>query len=439
MRERCWSAPRTDAVNRRRIWILVLLTPVVLITAARLALPWWLRTRLIPAQGHKLGYEVTVEDISLSLLRGGALLEGLRVATSSGVEHLRVKSVAAQVDLRSLREPNIVVESAEIAGLEFYHWLGGPEAPAPEPEGTTPEDTGTESTGDAQRGVLVRAFDVVDSRLVLFDLERVPSGPAFDLRAIELHVRNWQVGERHDPIWTGTVDLDASLVQRSKPALVSVIGWQLPAGGARTAQTLGIHAALTGLDLASFPAYVDSSQRKMLGQDRIDLVASTELVGDTILRGAVIGTIAERSEPLSVRFSGPISHPTFDASGSLAALFELPFARLGTPGVVVWDTSSAVVGGAVDAVSSLAKADLVGVGTSVVGAAEGAATSIGKGISGAARGIGSLFGKKDRSQPTEPPQAVHPRLREALQAERERALEEAGKASPDKSVESASR
>jgi hypothetical protein len=148
-----------------------------------------------------------------------------------------------------------------------------------------------------------------------------------DLEATVLDVQTGS-GEAQDRF--GQITIDANLEQpTSKPAPLAIVHWTTSSG---STESFVAHAALTGIDLDSFPAYVDATHRASLGVDHLDLVVSMDVREGIIRRGAAVAVSPERKRPLTLVFGGPFDDPVFDPSSRLIALLELPFSRIGRLG-----------------------------------------------------------------------------------------------------------
>jgi hypothetical protein len=217
----------------------------------------------------------------------------------------------------------------------------------------------------------------------------------------------------------GEITIDAKLEQPGRDgAPLTIVHWTTSSGGAKP--TFVAHAALTGIELDAFPAYVDRVQRASLGVDHLNLLVSMDVQQGTIRRGAVVATSPERSRPLTLLFGGPFEEPVLDRSSELIALWELPFARLGRAGDVAWETGGAVVGGAVGVVEDLARGDLVAAGGSAVEGVGGGVRALGGNARSALEGIGRALGLLDEEHARDAA-AIHERQRAALLAAREEA------------------
>jgi hypothetical protein len=235
-------------------------------------------------------------------------------------------------------------------------------------------------------------------------------------------------GERQDRF--GQISIDATLEQPSgNPAPLAIVHWTTPSG--HTEPTFVAHAALTGIDLDTFPAYVDSTQRASLGVDHLDLVVSMDVREGVIRRGAAVATSPERKRPLTLLFGGPFDAPVLDRSSQLVALLELPFARLSRVGDVLWETGSAVVGGAIGVIEGLVRGDLLGAGGSAVEGLGGGVLALGSNALDAVEDIGRALGLVAEEQARDPA-AIHAHQRALFLAARDRAAQAWSRAQADR-------
>jgi hypothetical protein len=227
----------------------------------------------------------------------------------------------------------------------------------------------------------------------------------------------------------GQISIDANLEQpRHEPAPLTIVYWTTSSGS--TGPTFVAHAALTGIDLDSFPAYVDASQRGRLGVDHLDMVVSMDVHEGIIRRGAAVATSPERKRPLTLLFGGRFDDPVLDRSSKLVALWELPFSRLGRGGDVAWETGSAVVGGAVGVIEGLVRGDPLGAGESGAKGLGGGVLALGSNaldaIEGLGRGLGLLAQEEARDAT-----AIHAHQRALLLAAQREAAQAWSRAHPD--------
>ena len=212
------------------------------------------------------------------------------------------------------------------------------------------------------------------------------------------------------------ITIDARVEQPDRPpALLSIVHWTTSAG--RAERTFVTHVVLTGIDLDAFPAYVDTLQRASLGVDHLDVLVSMDVRGGIIQRGAVVATSPERTRPLTLLFGGRYDDPVLDRSSKLLALSELPFSRLGHVGDVVWDTGSAVAGGALGIIDGLVRGDPLGAGGAATEGLGGGVQALGKGARDAVEGIGRALGLVPPEEARDP-RAIHARQRARLLAAR---------------------
>ncbi len=401
------SSPAPAAPAKKRGCLVPMLVVVgVVVLGARIAAPWFVKTQVLPGAGRAAGVTIACDDVSLGVVAGRVTLSGVVVTgrdggAAPGDELIRAGTATANVDVGSLFGgapvlDELVLEDAHATVVVL-------------PDGKTNIDKVLEAqragrgpaaaVEESLPGIVVRSLRLSRCAVTILDPARV-KGPAAEIRAIEVRGADVVLGKTPAGAPPMTLDLDAKLAQGKGAAPISVIAWTKPADAAANgavANTGGdvplfVHAALTDLDLAAFPAYVDGTQKSILGADRIDVAVSAGVRGGRFTQGAAIGRIPGRAEPLSVKFSGDVQNPTVDASGSMAALFELPFARCGRVGTVVWETGSSVVGGATDIAGDLAKGDVAGAGGRIVSGIGGALRKAGDGLTGAAKGLGSALG-----------------------------------------------
>jgi hypothetical protein len=347
------------------------------------ATPWYVYTRLVPRQLAHYGLTVTAERRELYIVDGAAVFHGVHIFDGKE-EVLTAKRVEVRVSLRSLYEGRTIFERLVFddpvirvhlgadgrtnAGRILERGKGSRAAPRP---ATLWEDVsvhgGTVEWDDRTRGVSLRILDV------------------------EAAVRDMQTGSGARLDRFGQITIDASLEQPDRePAPLSIIHWSTSSSS--LGPTFVAHAALTGIDLDSFPGYVDATQRASLGVDHLDLVASMDVREGAIHRGATVATSPERSRPLTLLFGGRFDDPVFDRSSRLLALLELPFTRLGRIGDVVWETGSAVVGGAVGIIGGVVHGDLIGAGTSAVEGVGGSGVALGSNVLDALKDFGRTVG-----------------------------------------------
>jgi hypothetical protein len=126
--------------------------------------------------------------------------------------------------------------------------------------------------------------------------------------------------------------------------------------------------------------------------DHLDLVVSMDVRDGVIRRGAAVATSPGRTRPLTLLFGGPLDDPVFDRSSQLVALWELPFARLGRVGDVVWETGGAVVGGAIGIIDAAVHGDPLGAGQSAVEGVGGGIRALGSNALDALEALGRALG-----------------------------------------------
>jgi hypothetical protein len=128
-----------------------------------------------------------------------------------------------------------------------------------------------------------------------------------------------------------------------------------------------------------------------------------------------------------MRGSGPRSSsvdddPVFDRSSKLLALWELPFSRLGRVGDVVWETGSAVVGGAVGVIEGIVHGDVLSAGESAVGGVGGGVLALGSNTFDALEEVGRALGLVVQEEARDTT-AIHDRHRALFLAARREAAQ----------------
>jgi hypothetical protein len=386
---------------------------VAIAAAFWLVTPWYVRTTLLPNLWARYGLTVTAERQDLSIADGSSELHGVRVLDGEE-ELLTAKRMELRISLRGLYEGRTVFERIVLDEPVLYARLGaegrtnvGEILQRPKPGQGKPRPAtlwkearvhaGTVLWDDPARGVKPRIRDIEASVL---DLE---TGR----------------GERQDRF--GQITVDAMLEQASRElAPLSIVHWTTSSGG--TEQSFVAHAALTGIDLDSFPGYVDATQRSTLGVDHLDLVVSMDVRDGIVRRGAVVALSPERTRPLTLLFAGPLDAPVFDQRSQLLALSELPFARLGRVGDVVWDTGGAVVGGAIGIIDGVVRGDLLGAGESAAGGVGGGLLALGSNALDSLEALGRKLGVVEEAEARDIAKA-HARQRELFLSARNEAAE----------------
>ncbi len=377
----------TEWFRTRRRWVRWALGTCAVLAvigaATWFATPWYVRTRVLPRLWAQYGLTVTAEREDLSIVEGAAELHGARVFDGEE-EILTAKRIKVRVSLRGLYEGRTVFEGIVLDDPVLHLRLGadgrtnvgkilartsGSEA-APRPATLWKEVVvhgGTLEWNDPTRGVSIHILDV------------------------EATVLDMQTGSGERSDLLGQITVDAKLEQPGcEPALLSIVHWTTSSGNA--GPSFVAHAALTGIDLDSFPIYADAIQRASLAVDHLDLVVSMDVRDGVIRRGAAIAVSPERKRPLTLLFGGPLGDPVFDRSSKLVALWELPFARLGRVGDVVWETGGGVVGGVIGIIDGVVHGDLLGAGRSAVEGVGGGVLALGSNALDALEDLGRALG-----------------------------------------------
>ena len=356
----------------------------LLAAAAWFATPWYVRAKVLPDLWARYGLTMAAERQDLSIAGGTADLHGVRFLDGDE-EVLTAKRMEVRISLRGLYQGRTIVERLVFDDPVFHSRIEADghtnvgkilERPKTNPEAAKRPATlweevlfhrGTVECDDRARGVKLRIVD------------------------LEAAVLDAQTGSGESQDRFGQISIDANLEQpTSKPAPLTIVHWTSSAKGAEP--SFIAHAALTGIDLDSFPAYVDATYRASLGVDHLDLVVSMDVRDGIIRRGAAVATSPERKRPLTMLFGGRFDDPVFERSSQLIALWELPFARLGRVGDVTWETGSAVVGGAVGVIEGLVRGDPFGAGGTAVEGVGGGVQALTSNALDAVEGIGRALG-----------------------------------------------
>ena len=418
------SPPKSRARFRWTRWALGACAVLAALAAALwFATPWWVRTKLLPDLWAQYGLTMTAERHDVSIADGTVDLHGVRLLDGDEAV-VTAKRLEARISLRGLYAGRTIVERLVFGDPVVHARLEADgrtnigkilERRRTDPRPTLRPATlweevlvhgGTLECDDRARGVTLR---IVDIEAAFLDLE-TGSGDAQDR--------------------FGQISMDANLQQpRSKPAALAIVHWTTPSDSPEP--TFVAHAALTGIDLDSFPAYVDATQRTTLGVDHLDLVVSMDVREGIIRRGAAVATSPERKRPLTLLFGGPFDDPVLDRTSELAALWELPFSRLGRGGDVVWETGSAVVGGAVGVIEGLVRGDLLGAGESGAKGLGGGVLALGSNALDAIEGIGRALGLVAEREARDPA-AIHAHQRALFLAARREAAQAWSSEHPDR-------
>lgn len=409
--------------GRRRRWILGTLAACAALAVLRAAAPWYVRTRVLPSLGAAEGATVTADDVSLSVLAASADVTRLRIAEGDR-ELLTAPRVEADLDLVAFLGGRLVVERLVVERPVAHARL--------EARGSTDADRVARKMLEARPGdapaIVLEDVRIDGATVVYEDAVTRPEEPLrVELTGVRATARGLQVAGRPSEARRGSVEADGHVAQIGPPAGSRTAGDERSGAAAPftilaqaepdgAAQRVVAHAAVTGFRLSTVPQYVSATQRTLLGADELDVVVTTEVRGGEILRGAAVATIPGRDQPLVARFSGPVADPAVDPSGSLTALFELPFAHLGQPGSVVWGATSSVVGGAVGFVENLAALDVAEAGKSVVGGVARGVGAVGRGIADAVGGLGRALGIGGGDGAPAGEDAAHSRDLEAVHA-----------------------
>jgi hypothetical protein len=417
------SPPKSWKRLRWVRWVLGACAVLAALAAAGwLAMPWYVRTTLLPDLWAQYGLTMTAERHELSIADGGVDLHGVRILDGDE-EVLIARRMEARISLRGLYEGRTIVERLVFDAPRVHARL---EADGRTNVGKILERPRVDPQVALRPATLWEEVRVHEGTLEFDDRGRSVVLRIVDIEAAFLDVVTGS-GERRDRF--GQISIDANLEQPSgNPAPLAIVHWTTPSG--HTEPTFVAHAALTGIDLDSFPVYVDATQRASLGVDHLDLVVSMDVREGIIRRGAAVATSPERRRPLTLLFGGPFDAPVLDRSSQLVALLELPFARLSRVGDVLWETGSTVVGGAIGVVEGIVRGDLLGAGGSAVKGLGGGLLALGSNALDAVEDIGRALGLVAEEQARDPT-AIHAHQRALFLAARDQAAQAWSRAHAD--------
>ena len=392
---------------------------LVLAAAVWFAAPWYVRVRVLPDLWARYGLTMAAERQDLSIAGGTADLHRVRLLDGDE-EVLTAERMEVRISLRGLYQRRTIVERLVFESPVLHARIEGDgrtnvekilarpgqlDSPAVDPEVKRPATLWEEVL--VHRGTVVYRDRVRSVKLRIADLE-----------AAFVDV---QTGSGESENRFGQITIDATLEQPdARPALLTIVHWSTPSEGAEP--TFIAHAALTGIDLDSFPAYVDAIQRASLGVDQLDLVASMDVREGIIRRGAVVATSPERDRPLTLLFGGRFDDPVLERSSQLLALWDLPFARLGHVGDIAWETGSAVAGGAVGVIEQLVRGKPLGVVGATAEGVDGGAQALVSSALDALEGIGRALGLAEQETARDA-KALHARQRSMLVSARREAAQ----------------
>ena len=352
--------------------------------ATWLAAPWYVRSRVLPDLWARYGVTMMAERQDLSLADGAAQFHSVQLV--HGEEAILTANVMeVRVSLRGLYEGRTILERVVFDRPVLHARLGSDGrtnlAKILEPKTHT---QGTPSRPAARwKEVLVH-----DGTLEWDDPAR---GMRLRIVDVEVAVLDMQTGSGARQDRFGQITIDGNLEQQgTELAPLSIVHWTASSDTAEPSFVL--HAALTGVDLDSFPGYVDPAQRASLGVDHLDLAVSMDVHEGIIRRGAAVAISPERKRPLTLLVGGPFADPVLDRTSRLMALWELPFSRLGRLGDVVWEPGEAVAGGMVSVIDGVVHGDLLGAGEAAAGGVGGGFLALGSNALDALEAIGRSFG-----------------------------------------------
>jgi hypothetical protein len=395
----------------------------LLAAAAWFATPWYVRAKVLPDLWARYGLTMAAARQDLSIAGGTADLHGVQFLDGDE-EVLNAKRMEVRISLRGLYQGRTIVERLVLDDPVLHARI---EADGHTNVGKILERPRTRPQAAKRPATLWEEVLVHRGTVECDDRARGVKLRIVDLEAAVLDVQTGS-GESQDRF--GQISIDANLEQpTSKPAPLTIVHWTSSAKG--TEPTFVAHAALTGIDLDSFPAYVDATYRASLGVNHLDLVVSMDVREGIIRRGAAVATSPERKRPLTLLFGARFDDPVFDRSSQLIALWDLPFARMGRVGDVTWETGSAVVGGAVGVIEGLVRGDPFGAGGAAVEGLGGGGQALASNALDAVEGIGRALGLVAEEEARDAT-ALHAHQRALFLAARREAAQTWSSAHPDR-------
>ena len=401
---------------------------LVLAAVAWFAPRWYVRAKVLPDLWARYGLTLAAERQDLSVAGGTADLHRVRFLDGDE-EVLTAKRMEVKISLRGLYHGRTVVERLVFDDPVLHART--------EKNGHTNVERILERTRNDSQVVepqAARRPATLWKELLVHrgTIEYRDPSRGVKLRIVELAaaVLDVQTGSGESQDRFGQITIDAKLEQPDhEPAPLTIVYWSTQSGG--TEPTFVAHAALTGIALDSFPAYVDAGYRASLGVDELDLVASMDVREGIIRRGAAVATSPGRERPLTLLFGGRFDDPVLDRSSQLLALWDLPFARLGHVGDVAWEAGSAVAGGAVGVIDELVRGRPLGAGEAAVEGVGGGVQALASSALDAIEDIGRALGLVAQEE-TRDAKALHARRRALFLAARRAAAHKWSSAHPER-------
>lgn len=320
----------------------------------------------------RYGLEVRAGDVSLSLLRGTASFEDVRIVDGpvTVLEAARIEVDGRVLDLVAGRYDcarltvlrpvvRIFVEPDGRTNLKRILATPRKRARAPGP-------------GDV---VVLREAAIEDGRVEYTDAILDPGQP---LRLVVLRLRGtvteWQLAG--EPAASSATDLraDGEIEQPGFPARVTAAIWSSPPG---EAPVWTLQAAVTGFDLRRIPQYVGASERAAIGGDLVHLAVDVRSRGGVIGPGTAVGEVAGSGTLLPMGIGGTTGDPVFEGESPLSSLLRIPLSRAGRFGEVALGAGWSVLTGGAGAVADVGGGVLdagVSLGTGLVNAGADAVT-----------------------------------------------------------------
>jgi len=387
----------------------------VLVVAARPFVNDLLWSRIEKAIRGKYDVDVAVDDFALVLRAGEATIRGVRI-TDHGKPLIEAERVEMSASLWDVFGATYDFRELTVTGLAVHCVV------------ETPTTTNVGRIWNARKtspgpGDFVRfqKARIVGGQYFVEDSVTDPARPTLlHLENIDVEVRDLQAAGAPRTRDFGDVRLDCVVAQKAAAARLSAVGWFRPI---TADSTFALHAALTGLDLAEIPQYVDQSSRAWLGGDVMHLVGSMRAKDGVVREGAIVGEVAATGTLLPMNFGGPVFEPVFDERSKLADLFRFGFERLGRVAVIgdvgtaAYGVGKSIVEGTEETIDAMAHLDPFGALSAAGGGVTGGLKSVGEGFVGVGRRILDLAGVLPKDDPAKQEaefEALHALRRSAM-------------------------
>ena len=201
---------KRKAYKKKRYTLPIIL--IILVIAARLYLPVWVKKHVNEVLANIPGYYGQVDDIDISLYRGAYTLNHLylnKITAKSQIPFLNFPKSDISIEWKSLFKGRIVSE-IEMFSPEVIYVFEDQETTPPETEGEADVDDWTKALTDLVP-IDINHFEAYDAKVAFVELQTEPN---IDLHIDQLHLtahnlRNVQEKEKTlpSPIWATGVSV----------------------------------------------------------------------------------------------------------------------------------------------------------------------------------------------------------------------------------------